>query len=702
MRNFILYFFFAALFCSSYPSAAEEGMWTYDNPPLKRLKDQYGFTPTQEWLDHLRLSSVRFNDGGSGSFISPKGLVLTNHHVALGQLQKVSTVNKNYVRDGFYAHTTAEEMRSPDLELNQLVSMENVTRRVAESVKTGMNEEQAHKARTAEIARIEKESMDSTGLRSDVVSFYGSAERWLYRYKKYTDVRMVFAPEQQTAFWGGDLDNFTFPRYDLDMAIFRVYENDKPANTPNYLKWNSAGALDGDLVFVSGNPGSTQRMKTVSQIERQRDDILPANLKALRERLEVLISYGSHGPEQLRQATDQIFSIQNSIKAQTGQYEGLLNERIMARIRKEELEFRSLVSRNPELQKKCGDAWDQIARADKKELERVKEIRFRTLGYARLARIALSIVQYAEQVKKPDGDRIDGYHDSQLSSLRFRLFSPAPIYSQLDKALLTHSLEKTMQELGSDDPFVKAALSGQTPAQAAGRVIDGTRLQDPDVRKKLVDGGESAVISSDDPAIDLARRVSPMLTELEEWRQNNIQSVLTSAGEKLGMARFAVYGKSEYPDANFTLRLAYGKVKGYPMNGTEAPPATTFYGLYDRAYSFGLRAPFDLADRWIKFQGRINLSTPFNFVSTCDIIGGNSGSPVVNRAGELVGLIFDGNIESLVGTFVYEEERNRAVAVHTASMTEALRKLYGASALADEIEPTNKRHGLHTFHRKNS
>jgi hypothetical protein len=690
MRNIVLCLFCAALFCSSFPSSAEEGMWTYDNPPIKHLKEQYGFTPTQEWLDHLRLSSVRFNDGGSGSFISPTGLVLTNHHVALGQLQKVSTANKNYVRDGFYARTAAEEMKSPDLELNQLVSMENVTRRVAESVKSGMNEEQAHKARTAETARIEKESLDSTGLRSDVVSFYGGAERWLYRYKKYTDVRLVFAPEQQTAFWGGDLDNFTFPRYDLDMAIFRIFENGKPAATPHYLKWNSAGASAGELVFVSGNPGSTQRMKTVSQIERQRDDILPANLKALRERLDVLVSYGSLSPEQLRQAADQIFSIQNSIKAQTGQYEGLLDERIMAKIRKEESNFRSLVSKNPELQNKYGDAWDQIARADKKELERIKEIRFRTLGYARLARIALSIVQYVEQVKKPDGERIDGYHDSQLPSLRFRLFSPAPVYPQLDKVLLTYSLGNSLRELGQDDPFVKAALGGQTPAQAAGRAIDGTRLQAPDVRRKLVDGGESAVRSSSDPAIELARRVNPMITELEEWRQNNVQSVLTSAGEKLGMARFAVYGKSEYPDANFTLRLAYGKLKGYPMNGTEAPPITTFYGLYDRAYSFGLRFPFDLTDRWQKIKGQINLSTPFNFVSTCDIIGGNSGSPVVNRAGELVGLIFDGNIESLVGSFLYQEEGNRAVAVHAAAMTEALRKVYGASALADEIERPSK------------
>jgi hypothetical protein len=308
------------------------------------------------------------------------------------------------------------------------------------------------------------------------------------------------------------------------------------------------------------------------------------------------------------------------------------------------------------------------------------------LGYARLARIALTIVQYADQVKKPDGERLDGYHDAQLPSLRFRLFSPAPIFPQLDAALLTQTLYQSMQKLGNDDPFIKAALNGRTPAEAAGNAMSRTKLGDLEYRKALLNGGESAVQASSDPAIELARKVNPSITDIQEWYENNVESVLSAEAEKLGLARFAVYGKSVYPDANFTLRLAFGKVKGYPMNGTVAPPITTFYGLYDRAYSFGLRPPFNLTERWLKAKDQIDLSVPFNFASTCDIIGGNSGSPVVNRQGELVGLIFDGNIESLIGNFVYDEGQNRAIAVHSSAMTHALRKVYGAASLMDEIE----------------
>jgi hypothetical protein len=689
MRNWILALFCGLLLCAIMPSSADEGMWTYDNPPSQRLKERYGFVPDQEWLDHLRLSSLRFNDGGSGSFISPTGLVLTNHHVALGQLQKVSTAAKDFAKEGYYARTQAEEMKCPDLELNQLVSMENVTRRIAEAVKPGMNNEQAYRSRKAEIARIEKESLDATGLRSDVISFYGGAERRLYRYRNYTDVRLVFAPEQQTAFWGGDLDNFTYPRYDLDLAIFRVYENGKPVNSEQYLKWNSKGAGDGELVFVSGNPGSTQRIRTVNQLQFLRDTILPINLKILNGRLEALDRYASRGQEQRREATDQIFGARNSLKALSGQYEGLHNESIVAKKRKEEAEFRALIARTPELQKQYGDAWDKIAQADMLELSRIKELRFRSLGYARLARIALTIVQYVEQTKKPDGERLDGYHDSQIPSLRYRLFSPAPIYPQLDAALLTQTLYQSMQELGAADPFVKAALNGITAAEAAGKAMSASKLGDPEVRKALLNGGEPILLASTDPAIELARRVNPSITEIQEWQEDNVESILTAEGEKLGLARFAVYGKSAYPDANFTLRLAFGKVKGYPMNGTVAPPITTFYGLYDRAYSFGLKPPFNLTERWLKAKDQIDLSVPFNFANTCDIIGGNSGSPVVNSKGELVGLIFDGNIESLIGNFVYDEEQNRAVAVHSAAITHALRKVYGASALMDEIEGVN-------------
>jgi hypothetical protein len=675
--------------CSFFPASsavAEEGMWTFDNPPLKLLQERYGFSPTPEWLEHVRLASVRFNDGGSGSFVSPRGLVLTNHHVALGQLQKVSSPQKDYVKDGFYARTAAEELKCPDLELNVLVSLQDVTARVQGAVKKGMSEEEALKARKAESAKIEKESLEATGLRSDVVPLYNGGEYWLYRYKKYTDIRLVFAPEQQIAFFGGDPDNFTYPRYDLDFALFRVYENGQPVASKHFLRWSARGAADGELVVVSGHPGSTDRLTTMAGIELQRDYLFPLALKTLKRRLGVLKQYAEQGAEQTRQAARLIFGIENSIKARTGQYNGLLDKTLIAEKQKQESELRALVAANPEWAKAYGPAWDAIAGAEKEFQEKVKPYRFRNLRSARLAGLALEIVQYVMEVKKPDGERLDGFHDSQLESLRFRLFSPAPIYPEMEKVLLTNSLQESLDELGAEDPFVKAALAGRTPAEVANEVIEGSKLADPALRKSLVEGGEAAVEASADPLIVFARRIEPAVREMYKWHEDNVESVEIAAGEKIGKARFAAYGKSAYPDATFTLRLTYGSVKGYPMNGTQAPPATTFYGLYDRAYSFGLKGPYELPPRYLERKNALELTTPLNFVSTCDTTGGNSGSPVVNRQAELVGLIFDGNIESLVGDFVYNLENNRSVSVHSAAIVEALRKLYDAGALADELQ----------------
>jgi len=666
-------------------AAGDEGMWTFDNPPAKRLQEKYGFTITAEWLEHVRLSSVRFNDGGSGSFVSPNGLVLTNHHVALGQLQKVSTPEKNYVNTGFYARNSGEEMKCPDLELNILVSMEEVTRKVESSIRKGLSDSEALKARKAEIAKIEKESLDATGLRSDVVSLYAGGEYWLHRYKKYTDVRLVFAPEQQIAFFGGDPDNFAYPRYDLDMALFRAYENDKPAQSRQFLKWSAKGADAGDLVFVSGNPGSTERLRTMVELEAQRDHLLPTVLRLLKRRLGVLRKYSDLGQEQARQAAAQIFGIENSLKAITGEYNGLLDKGLVAKKQKEESEFRRLVAEKPELMKPYGDAWQEIAQAEKQQLERVNEIYFRSLRVSRLNSLALTIVQYVAEVRKPDGERLDGFHDAELESLRFRLFSPAPFYPAMETALLADSLQQSVEELGPGDAFVKAVLGGHAPGDVAKQLISGTKLADPAVRRALVEGGEAAVAASNDPAIVMARKIDPLARETRKWIEDNVESVLTKAGEKLGKARFAVYGKTAYPDATFTLRLAYGTVKTYPMNGTQAPPHTTFYGLYDRAHGFNMKPPYQLPARYLERKDKIDLATPLDFISSCDIIGGNSGSPVINRAGEIVGLIFDGNIESLVGNYVFNEENNRAVAVHTAGMLEALRKLYDAAALADEL-----------------
>jgi hypothetical protein len=611
-------------------------------------------------------------------------LLLTNHHVALGQLQKNSTPERDYVKSGFYARTSAEEIKSPDLEVNVLVSMENVTARVQDALKGARNPEQEFAKRKDVIAAIERESLDKTGFRSDVVTLYQGGEYWLYRYKKYTDVRIVFAPEQQIAFFGGDPDNFTYPRYDLDFALFRVYENGQPIRSENFLKWNPKGAADGELVFVSGHPGSTQRLDTLAQLEFERDLLEPAILKIYRSRIDALKKYSATSPEAARRALSQIFSLENSVKAYDGRLKGLQDKRVMDAKRADEAKFRAQVAANPQWKASYGNAWDQIAAAEKKAQTRFKEQYFHGVRSS-LTDLARQIVEYIAEIKKPDGERLDGYHESQLESTRLQMFSPAPIYPDMEIARITGALELDLSEVGPNDPWVKLVLNGKSPREVATELVNGTKLTDADVRKKLVEGGESAVAASTDSMIVLARKLDPVRRELTKWLEDNVQSVEQRAGEQLGKARFAAFGKSTYPDATFTLRLSYGQVKGYPMNGTIAPPMTTMYGLYDRSASFGNTGAFELPQRYVDGRTKLDLSTPFNFVSSNDIIGGNSGSPVVNKNGEIVGLIFDGNIESLVGDFVYEGETNRAVAVHTAAITETLRKLYGAEALANEL-----------------
>jgi len=671
-----------ALLCPAIP--ADEGMWTFDNPPLKQLKEKYNFTPTQQWLDHLRLSCVRLNDGGSGSFVSPHGLLLTNHHVALGQLQKNSSAEHDYVRDGFYAATPDEEMKSPDLEVNVLVSTENVTERVNAAVKAAKTTEEEFAKRKAVVADIERESTEKTGFRSDVVTLYAGGEYWLYRYKKYTDVRLVFAVEQQTAFFGGDPDNFTYPRYDLDMALFRVYENGKPIDSKDYLKWNPQGAGDGELVFVSGHPGGTERLVTYSYLENLRENTLPYILEFLKARIATLKEYSARGPEQSRQATTLIFGLENSRKVVEGRRDGLQDKNLMEKKRKEDEDFRNRVNANPEWKKEYGSAWAMEDEALAKLRPRIKQQIFRNTD-SQLSALAAQIVTYVAEIKKPDGERLPGYHDSQLDSLKHRLFSPAPIYPEMEISRMTGALELDVKELGADDPFLKAVLDGRSPKDAAAYLVNGTKVADPAFRKSLIDGGQAAIDASTDPMIAMARRTDPIRREQIKWNEENVQSVQQRAGELLGKARFSVYGKDTYPDATFTLRLSYGQVLGYPMNGTIAPFKTTFYGLYDRAASFDYKPPFDLPKRYTDGKDKLDLTTPFNFVTTNDIIGGNSGSPVVNRNGDVVGLIFDGNIESLVGDFVYDSYQNRAVAVHTGAMTEAMKKLYGAQKLVDEL-----------------
>ncbi len=665
---------------------AEEGMWTFDNPPLKQLQAKYGFTPTQEWLDHVRLSSVRLNDGGSGSFVSADGLLLTNHHVARDQLQKNSTAEHNYIRDGFYAATRDQEMKSPDLEINVLVSMQDVTARVQGAAKGIADDAKALKARESEIAAIEKESLDQTKLRSDIVSFYQGGEYWLYRYKVYKDVRLVFAPEEQAAFFGGDPDNFTYPRYDLDMAIFRVYDEDgKPLHTDNYLKWNAKGAAPGELIFIPGHPGSTSRQDTLAELLLERETREPLIIEYLKRRIDAAEKFAQQGQEQARLVGSNIFGLQNSMKVYVGRADALSDKAIMAKKQSEEADFRAKVAANPEWQKEYGSAWDTIAAAEEKVKPEFKT-QFLRRTDSQLFGLAYAIVQYVAEIKKPDGERLPQFHDAELPSLMYRLQSPATIAVSTDKLYMTTALTLAQEKLGGSDPYLQAVLQGKSIDEAVNALVDGTKMGDPAFRKSLIDGGEAAIAASTDPMIQAARRVDPLVRETNKRLRDTIVSVVTPAGEKLGKARFLVYGKNTYPDATFTLRLSYGTVDGYPYNGTVAPPFTTFYGLYDRAASFSDKPPFDLTPKEVAARDKLDLATPINFVSTGDIIGGNSGSPVVNKNGELVGLIFDGNIESLAGDFVYDGTKNRAVAVHSAGMLLGLRKIYAADALADEIE----------------
>ncbi len=671
---------------------ADEGMWLFNHPPRKILEQRYGFNPTDQWLDHVQKSSVRFNNGGSGSFISPDGLVMTNHHVGLNTLQKISSRDKDYVRDGFYARTREEEVKSVDLELNVLMGIEDVTQRVKEAVKPGLSPEEAFKARRAIIAQIEKESLDQTKLRSNVISLYQGNQYHLYRFKRYTDVRLVFAPEQQAAFYGGDPDNFEYPRYDLDICLFRVYENDKPAKIEHYLKWSKGGAKDSELVFVSGHPGHTDRMNTVAELEYLRDLGFPYLLQRL-NRLEVLLSvFSGRSAENAREAKDLLFGVQNSRKARVGGLAGLLDPDVMNRKKAAEKGLREAVEKNPQL-RDVRDAWERIAEAQKIRaanihkytmLEGAAGFNTTLFGYAR------TLVRAAEELPKPNDQRLEEFTDSEKASLELRLFSRQPIYPQYEQVKLADGLTFLCDQLGYDNPLVQKVLAGKSPTERAAELIQGTRLQDVALRKKLYEDGKSAVDGSDDALIQLARLVDPEARAVRKVMETEVEEVRRQAYDQIARAKFAVEGTNTYPDATFTLRLAFGTVKGYEEAGKHIPFETHFAGLYRRAEEHHNQHPFDLPPRWVERKDRLDLQTPFNFVLTADIIGGNSGSPVINRNAEVVGLIFDGNIQSLVLDFMYTEKQARAVAVHSQGIIEALRKVYDAGPLADEMTGQTK------------
>jgi hypothetical protein len=673
----------------TFASAArgDEGMWLFNNPPRKHLKDKYQFDATPQWLEHVQKSSVRFNSGGSGSFVSPDGLVMTNHHVGADCLQKMGDKDHNYYRDGFRAKTRADEKKCDDLELNVLMSIEDVTDRVKAAVKPDMTPEQAFAARRSIMSEIEKESLDKTKLRSDVVTLYQGGLYHLYRFKKYTDVRLVFAPEQQIAFYGGDPDNFEYPRYDLDVCLFRVYENDKPAKVEHYLKWSKEGVQENQLVFVSGHPGRTDRLATLDELAYLRDTGFPFLLQRLNRWEVMLLAYSGRSEENARQAKEFLFGVQNSRKARIGGLAALLDPELMARKKEQQQKLQAKANEGPDL-KDARAAWDRIAKAQKVRAANIHKYTMLEGGAGfnnELFGIARQLVRAAAEKPKPNGQRLREYRDSNLESLELQLFSTAPIYPEYEKAKLADALTFLAGQLGYENKLVQEVLAGKSPSERAYELVKGTKLAEVPVRKKLYEGGQKAIDESKDPMILLAKLVDAEARAVRKAIETEVDEVQRQAYGEIAKVKFALEGTSTYPDATFTLRLAFGTVKGYEEDGRKVPALTTFAGLYERAAEHHNQPPFDLPPRWVKAKDRLNLNTALNFVCTADIIGGNSGSPVINRDAEVVGLIFDGNIQSLMLDFAFSEEQARAVAVASQGIIEALRKVYDANDLADEL-----------------
>jgi hypothetical protein len=673
---------------------ADEGMWPFNRLPLAHLKASYGFEPPAGWADHLRLSALRFNNGGSGSFVSPDGLIMTNHHVGADTLAKLSTPTKNYQHDGFFAARYEDEAKAPDLELNVLVEIRDVTEAVNREVTSGMDDARAGEVRRQAMARIEKDATDQNGLRNDVVTLYQGGLYHLYSYKKYTDVRLIFAPEVDIAFFGGDPDNFEYPRYDLDVCFFRAYEDGKPAKVEHSLRWSPDGSKEGDLVFVAGHPGRTDRLNTVASLEYLRDARYPFLLDYLKKKEAFLLAFGRSSAEAARQSQDELYSIQNSRKARVGGHEGLKDPDFMKRKAEAEAELRARLKASGQSGERRDAAWDRIADAQKTAARIIKPWSYLERGWAfdsTLFTVARDLVRLAVERNRPNAERLKEYRESAIKSLELELFSPAPIYPEFEEARLAHSLAEWKQAM-PDDPLVDRLLRGCTPAEAARQLIAGTKLADVEVRRKLADGGLAAIEASDDPMIKLALAVEAEARRLRKIQEDEVEGVETANYAIIARALFEAKGDSIYPDATFTLRLAFGVVQGYEVDGKAIPPFTTIGGAFEHARAHGNVPPYELPKSWIQAResGKLRLETPFNFVSTADIIGGNSGSPVVNRQNQVVGLIFDGNIQSLVLDFGYDDRQARAVSVDSRAILEALRSVYHADRLVEELTRLGK------------
>lgn len=664
------------IFLFTAATRADEGMWVLNNLPKDLLKKKYDFDLTDAWRDRAMKASIRFNNGGSGSFVSPDGLAITNHHIGSDSLQKLSTKDKDLYRDGFLARTPNEELKCPDLELNVLQEIIDVTKDVQDAVKPDLKPAEALAARKAIMAKITKDSLAKTGLRSDIVTLYHGAQYHLYRYKKFTDVRLVMAPEHQIAFFGGDSDNFEYPRYNLDICFFRVYENGKPARTPDYFKFSPAGPKDGDLVFVSGHPGTTNRQETFAKLIVRRDRILPYTLQMLRYREALLTQYAEKGSEQRRWAQRDLFPVANARKALTGQYHGLLDPILMEKkaLLEDELRPKDLKD----------DPWKRVSQS----LVQAEDLYYlfeRGDAFdSRLFKIARHLVRLADELPKEDSKRLPEYRSASLESLKVQLFSPAPLSKDYERMKLTGSLYFTAEVIGSGGPELARILGKESIPVLASRVCQGTKLDDVAERKRLFDGGAKAISESNDAMIRFARLVDQMGRGSRQ-RFDESEEIQNQAYAEIAKIRFAKFGTSIAPDATFTLRLAFGTVEGYEVDGVKLGHATTFEQMYARAKEQQYHDPFNLPKRWLDGQNKLDPKTPFNFVSTADTIGGNSGSPVLNRNGEFVGINFDRNRHGLVRNFVYTDHQARHISVHSKAILESLRKLYDADGLVKEL-----------------
>jgi len=667
---------------------SEEGMWPFDMVPREGWKKRFGLELTDEWLKHLQLSCVRFNSGGSGSFVSPDGLVLTNHHIASDILQKISDEQNDFMKAGFLAKKLEDEVKAPDLELNMLVGIDDVTARVEAVVPPGTSSDKAFKARRAEIAAIEKEASEKTGLRCEVMEFYKGAVCRLYKYKKFTDVRLVFAPDLQAASFGGDPDNFMYPRYCLDMALVRVYENGKPLNPEHYLRWGREGAKAGQITFVAGHPGSTSRLDTISHLEFHRDVALPFSIASMEHTRAMLNKFSMQDGEQARQAQEEILGIENSLKESRGGLDGLKSGHILEIKREADKRLREKLNGDNELRAAYEKAVEKISNARNSCRPWFKELHL--IGYggafnSTLCSTAWTLVRMAEEDAKPNSTRLPEFQDARRESLELELFSPAPMYEDFEIASLADSLEFMRRELGNDNKWAQKILTGKAPQERAIEWIKGTNLKDALARRALTAAGKNGIAESKDPMIKLFRDLDAGARKISERYEKEVVGVEREAYSQIARTLFKAYGSEQYPDATFTLRLCIGKVAGYEEQGKVLAPFTTMKGLYDRAAKFENKEPFTVPKTWVTAKEKLELDTPFNFVTTNDIVGGNSGSPVVNQKGELIGLIFDGNIQSLQGDYIFDESVNRAIAVDARAMIEALRKIYSADGLADEL-----------------